>query len=55
LFTTTGVAKGAPTKTDDKGNNLLVLDDEGHARRSVEEIHMIIKSLFSHQYKTVSS
>ncbi|XP_067932216.1 EF-hand calcium-binding domain-containing protein 6-like [Watersipora subatra] len=53
LFTTTGSPKHAPIKADGNGNNVLVLDDDGHDQRSTEQLQLIIKDIFNKQYKNV--
>ena len=36
------------------GVNTLMLDDTGHEKRSPEELRILLKQLFSRQYKDVS-
>lgn len=45
--------RGAPI-AENRGVNMLVLDDTGHDRRSPEELRILLKGLFSRQYKDVS-
>ena len=54
LFTTTGGPKDAPVREDEDGRNVLVLDDDGYNRRTTDQLQLIIKDLFSKQYKEVS-